>query len=205
MGFIIFEIIFFAVLLLADLLSKHFVFQYFGTHVNNQIDVIKGVLTFKEAYNDGASLGIFSGKTGLLIGVTVASMVILLGVIVFLHIKKVHRQHTGRFLLCSLLMILSGGIANLYDRIAFNGLVRDFIQYTFLEKIFGTSFFTCNVADVWVCVGVVFIIIYILFMYKEKKPDVGVEPSDLIELDDESVQKALEMLDEKSDDEDKTE
>lgn len=203
MGFIIFEVIFFAVLLVADLLSKHFVFLFYPKGSTKV--VIEGVLTFHTTMNSGASLGIFSGKTGLLIGITIASMVILLGIIVLLHIKKLHSQPTGRFLLCSLLMILSGGIANLYDRILF-GSVRDFIQYTFLETIFGSSFFTCNVADIWVCVGVVLIIIYILFMYKEKKPETVVEPESINESDDEeNIKKALEMLDENDENSDKTE
>lgn len=203
MGFIIFEVIFFAVLLVADLLSKHFVFLFYPKGSTKV--VIEGVLTFHTTMNSGASLGIFSGKTGLLIGITIASMVILLGIIVLLHIKKLHSQPTGRFLLCSLLMILSGGIANLYDRILF-GSVRDFIQYTFLETIFGSSFFTCNVADIWVCVGVVLIIIYILFMYKEKKPETVFEPESINESDDEeNIKKALEMLDENDEDSDKTE
>lgn len=203
MGFIIFEVIFFAVLLVTDLLSKHFVFLFYPRGSTKV--VIEGVLTFYTTMNSGASLGVFSGKTGLLIGITIASMVILLGIIVLLHIKKLHSQPTGRFLLCSLLMILSGGIANLYDRILF-GSVRDFIQYTFLETIFGSSFFTCNVADIWVCVGVVLIIIYILFMYKEKKPETIIKPESINESDDEeNIKKALEMLDENDKDSDKTE
>lgn len=202
MGFIIFEVIFFAILLLADLLSKHFVFLFYP--IGSTKEVIEGVLTFHTLMNPGASLGIFSGKTGLLIGITIASMVILLGIIVLLHIKKIHNQPAGKFLICSLLMILSGGIANLYDRIAFNE-VRDFIQYTFLEPIFGSSLFTCNVADIWVCVGVVFLIIYILFFYKEKKPEIIVEPETIDESDEENIKKALEMLDDNKEDQDKTE
>lgn len=199
MIFVIFEICFFALLLAGDLVSKHYVMPFLASRVEDKYTyvVIKDVLTFEYSLNSGASLGVFAGKTGLLIGITVVSMVLLFIAIVFFHFKKLHKNPKGRFLLCSLIMILSGGIANLYDRIALDGFVRDFIQYTFLEKIFGSSLFTCNVADIWVCLGVVFLLIYILFLYKEKKPEVCLEPAD----DDEAnVREALEMYDGKGSD-----
>lgn len=202
MIFIIFELVFFAVLLAGDLVSKHYVMPFLASRVDDNYTyvAIKDVLTFEYSLNSGASLGIFSGKTGLLIGITVVSMVLLFLAIVFFHFKKLHKNPKGRFLLCSLIMILSGGIANLYDRIACDGFVRDFIQYTFLEKIFGSSLFTCNVADIWVSLGVVFLLIYILFLYKEKKPEVCLEPAD----DDEAnVKDALKMYDEHNETNDK--
>lgn len=196
MIFVVFELAFFALLLASDLVSKHYVMPFLAERAETGYSyvAIKGVLTFEYSLNSGASLGVFSGKTGLLIGITVVSMVLLLAAIVFLHIKKFHKEPKGRFLLCSLIMILAGGIANLYDRIALDGFVRDFIQYTFLEKIFGSSLFTCNVADIWVCLGVVFLIVYILFMYREKKPEVCLEPAD----DENSVSDALKAYEEQN-------
>ena len=192
MIFIAFELLFFGFLLAADLVSKHFVMPFLATLKNGEYVAIKDVLTFHYSLNDGAGLGIFSGKISLLLGITIVSMVILLGVLIFLHLKKVHKTPKGRFLLCSLIMILSGGIANLYDRIAFDGFVRDFIQYTFLEKIFGSTLFTCNVADIWVSVGVVALLIYVLFLYKEKKPETPIEPDDDY---NDAVNEALDMMD----------
>ena len=196
MIFIVFELAFFGILLAADLLSKHFVMPFLAKRVteNYSYVAIKDVLTFQYSLNDGAGLSLLSGQRGVLIGITVFAMVVLTLFIIFCHLRKLHKTPTGRFFLCSLLMILSGGIANLYDRIAMDGFVRDFIQYTFLEKIFGSYFFTCNVADIWVSLGVVFLIVYILFMYKPKKPEKPIEPDD--DFDNNSLKKALEMLEE---------
>lgn len=196
MIFIVFEIVFFAILLAADLVSKHYVMPFLAEQADFSYIAIKDVLTFHYSLNDGAGLSLFSGKTGLLIGITVFAMVVLTLFIFVCHFKKVHKKKSGQFLLCSLIMILSGGVANLYDRIAFGGYVRDFIQYTFLEKMFGSYFFTCNVADIWVTLGVVMLIIYILFMYKPKKPEKAIEPAD--DYDNNSLSEALRMLDEKN-------
>lgn len=190
MIFIIFELLFFAILIVGDLVSKYYVMPFLSFN-GGKFVVIDGVLTFCYSLNDGAGLSMLSGQTGVLIAMTVIAMLILLIFILFLHFKKLHKNHKGRFLLSSLIMILSGGIANLYDRVAFHGFVRDFIQYTFLEKIFGTCFFTCNLADIWVSVGVIMLLIYVLFMYRTTKPEPILEPDDDI---DENINKALNMM-----------
>lgn len=198
MIFVVFEIVFFGLLLASDLLSKHYVMAFLAERVSDNCSyvAIKDVLTFHYSLNDGAGLSILSGQRGVLIGITVFAMVVLTLFIVVCHFKKVHKNKRGQFFLCSLIMILSGGIANLYDRIANGGFVRDFIQYTFLEKLFGSYFFTCNVADIWVTLGVVMLIIYILFMYKPKKPEKPIEPAD--DYDGESLEVALRMIDEQN-------
>lgn len=195
MIFIIFELAFFGILLAADLVSKHYIMPFLAerTSENFSYVAIKDVLTFHYSLNNGAGLSLMAGKTGVLIGITVFAMVILTIFIIVCHFKKVQNKPSGRFFLCSLLMILSGGVANLYDRIALDGFVRDFIQYTFLEKIFGSYFFTCNVADIWVTLGVVMLIIYILFMYKPKKTEKAIEPED--DYDNKAVDIAMQMLD----------
>lgn len=202
MIFIVFELVFFGILLASDLVSKHFVMPFLAERLEDDLSyvVIKDVLTFQYKENGGAGLSLLDGKTGFLIGVTVVAMFFLTLFIVACHFKKVHKKTSGRVLLCSLIMILSGGIANLYDRIAFKGYVRDFIQYTFLEKIFGSYFFTCNVADIWVTLGVVLLIVYILFMYKPKKPEKAVEPDD--DYEESSVSIALRMLDDQQENND---
>ena len=63
-------------------------------------------------------------------------------------------------------MILGGAIGNLYDRI-FLGYVRDFIDYTFLDTFFGIDFAIGNIADIYLCVGVLVMIVYVIFVFKE--------------------------------------
>lgn len=192
MSFIIFEILFFALLLVGDLVSKHYVVPFLMDNVG-YYPLIEDVLSLKFSFNDGAGFSILSGRTGLLIGFTAVAMVLIFLFLIFLHFKKAHKAPKERFLVCSIVMILAGGIGNLYDRIANAGLVRDFIEYTFVETLFGKSFAICNLADVWLTLGMLFIIIYVIFMYKEKKNVEAVEPND--DYSDDGVSEALELLD----------
>lgn len=192
MSFIIFEILFFALLLVGDLVSKHYVVPFLMDNVG-YYPLIEDVLSLKLSFNDGAGFSILSGRTGLLIGFTAVAMVLIFLFLIFLHFKKAHKAPKERFLVCSIVMILAGGIGNLYDRIANAGLVRDFIEYTFVETLFGKSFAICNLADVWLTLGMLFIIIYVIFMYKEKKNVEAVEPND--DYSDDGVSEALELLD----------
>ena len=70
-----------------------------------------------------------------------------------------------------MLLIISGGAGNLYDRIFCDGEVRDFIQYMFLDKIwqplFDSNFGVGNIADIYLVLGVFMICVYIVFDYKE--------------------------------------
>ena len=83
--------------------------------------------------------------------------------IIFFIIKN-NKEFTKLQINCFLL-ILSGGIGNLIDRI-FRGAVVDFIDIGYKEIYRWPAF---NVADSCVCVGIILFIISILFSDKNKK------------------------------------
>lgn len=83
--------------------------------------------------------------------------------IIFFIIKN-NKEFTKLQINCFLL-ILSGGIGNLIDRI-FRGAVVDFIDIGYKEIYRWPAF---NVADSCVCVGIILFIISILFSNKNKK------------------------------------
>lgn len=109
--------------------------------------------------NDGAAWGMLSGKQTLLIA---ATAVMLLAIIVYLAVKHKTIANMAFF---SLILVVSGGIGNLIDRMA-QGYVVDFIRFAFWDR-----FPTFNVADISITVGVALLLIYILFIEgkKEKK------------------------------------
>lgn len=194
MLFILAEILLFVVLLLADLLSKQYLMPFLEDHDGFWV-LIDKVLTLRASYNDGAGFSMLSGKQGLLIGVTVVAMVAILVFDVIVHTKGINKKHSGRFLSMILAMILAGGIGNLVDRIQL-GKVRDFIEYTFVETVFHRSFAICNLADVWITVGMILLIIYVLFFWKDVKiEDKPKEPDDLPDQD--NIRMGLTMWEDK--------
>ena len=123
-------------------------------------------LVFDSVHNYGAAYSIFSGHT---LGLIIITVVILLALLVFNWFYK------KKTLLYSWAMglILSGAVGNLIDRIFF-GYVRDFIKV----KIFS---FTCNIADICLCVGIVLFAIYIIFLDRDttkKKTKIKVKTND---------------------------
>lgn len=196
---ILFEIIFFAVLLAGDLLSKHFIMKFLNENTLGYYTLIDKVLALKYSLNDGAGFGIFSGKQGFLIAFTSVALILVLGVFTFFHTKRDIVKRGGSLLSISLTMILAGGIGNLIDRIAL-GYVRDFIEYKIIETLFDRSFAICNLADVYLTIGVIILIIYILFFYQEKKKPKAalVEEAPIsTQNDDDNISEALKMYDDK--------
>lgn len=155
----IFEIVFAVAALAVDLVSKAAAFDILEDAPGGSIAVAEGVFSLTLARNCGASFGIFSGKTTLLSAITGIGIALVL---VFL----VVRPKTPKIFRYSMLLIFSGGLGNLIDRLAF-GYVRDFIDYTFLETFFGIDFAIGNIADIFVMIAMGMLIVYMIFGYKE--------------------------------------
>lgn len=155
----IFEIAFAAAALAVDLVSKAAAFDILEDAPGGSIAVAEGIFSLTLARNYGASFGIFSGKTTLLSAITGIGIALVL---VFL----VVRPKTPKIFRYSMLLIFSGGLGNLIDRLAF-GYVRDFIDYTFLETFFGIDFAIGNIADIFVMIAMGMLIVYMIFGYKE--------------------------------------
>ncbi len=151
------ELLIFAFVVASDLVSKALLapfLQETGSYV-----IIDKIFTFIYSENTGASFGIFAGNKFLLIGLTCVVCVLLAAFLLW-------QRKSPKFFRISLILILGGAIGNLYDRI-FLGYVRDFIDYTFLDTFFGIDFAIGNIADIYLCVGVLMMIVYVIFVFKE--------------------------------------
>ena len=139
--------------LVADLVTKHFLF-----HVD-YFNLIPGVLSIStNGGNDGAAWGILSGETVTLIIVTIV-MIIALCVFNFFIKKK------NMFYCLSFGFILGGALGNLIDRIML-GYVRDFIFLDFMP-----TFPIFNVADGFICIGAIMMVLFIIFTPSKKKEE----------------------------------
>ena len=173
---VLIDFLIFALLLASDLISKDVVMNRLGLNSYQSYVLVNGIFAIYPCFNDGASFSAFSGKTGFLIALTVILMILLAAISI---INALKRPKTSWFFRWSMLLLISGGLGNLVDRVFCDGLVRDFIQYLFLdgifEKLFHTSFGVGNVADIYLVLGVFMICAYIVFDYKEG--DLGIYKS----------------------------
>lgn len=129
-----------------------------------QMPVLNGFFSISSSHNTGGAWSIFSNLTWLLI---VVSILFIVAIIVFNYFLKTKNY----FYATALGLLLSGAFCNLYDRIAF-GYVRDFIKLDFI------NFPIFNIADMAICVGVVLLAVYFIFIMPklEKKKEQNSTP-----------------------------
>lgn len=143
-----------AVLTATDQVIKFIVERYLqpvGT-----AEFVNGFIGWSYVRNTGAAFGSFSESTTLLSVVT--GVVLLIGIIL-IATKKIK----SRFCLTCAVMIISGGLGNLIDRIV-KGYVVDFIDVQFAD------FAVFNFADILVTVGSIALMIYVTVdIFKDRK------------------------------------
>lgn len=129
------------------------------SHLKGQSDypLLPDILEFSYLENRGAAFSSFMGMQGFLI--TLTSLLMLLLLYKFFHIPEGKRYLPMRI---TFLLIISGGIGNLIDRIA-NGYVIDFIYFVPID------FPKFNVADCYVTIGVALLFILAFFYYKDEE------------------------------------
>lgn len=110
---------------------------------------------FSYLRNSGAAWGMLSGRISLFLIFTVIVVLIITYVVINMPVVK---KYVPLLITCTLLV--SGAVGNFIDRVRF-GYVRDFIYFKLI------NFPVFNIADCYVTVSVVLLIILILFVYKE--------------------------------------
>ncbi len=146
-----------AVLLLgADQLTKYLVST--GFTLGERREFLNGFIDLTYIHNRGGAWGLLYGKTYILIPITV----IVMAVCIILY-KKYGKKN--KLLFWAIMLVLSGGIGNMIDRVFRDGNVIDFLHFEFFP-----SFPVFNVADCAIVVGAVLLILYFLIdSVKESK------------------------------------
>ena len=143
------------ILLFFDQISKWIIRNNFEIFESKQLTPF---LALTYTTNTGISFGLFEGNNNFFILTTI--------VILFILIFSVEaiEQDFGKIGLYSIILIISGGIGNLLDRIFF-GRVIDFIDIQFRYKNIWPIF---NLADSYVFIGVwILVISFVLQRYKK--------------------------------------
>ena len=133
-------------LIAADLLTK-LTASKLGSR---EVVLIPGVLSLSYIENRGAAFGIMQGRQWLLI---VISAVMIAAAVVFC-IRRI-RDTRYRYLRVLIVFLVAGALGNMIDRIML-GYVRDFIYFKLID------FPVFNVADIYVTVSAVLILIWII-------------------------------------------
>ena len=142
------------VLVAGDQIIKYFVDMYLKPV--GSVLVVKNFLQFSYFENDGAMMGMMSGKT---VTMTILA-VICLAVIAFVIFSGKIKFGVDY---CCIVLMMSGGLGNIIDRI-FRGYVIDYIEVLFVD------FYIFNFADCLVtCAAVAIICNQIYEMIKEYK------------------------------------
>ncbi len=118
---------------------------------NGFVTVIDNFYYFVYVENRGAAFGMLQNKQWFFIVVT------LLIFAAFGYIMLKYKIE-GKLFLAAVVLIFGGGIGNLIDRI-FRGYVVDFLQFSFFSPV-------CNLADYFITVGAVLLVISVLFCKK---------------------------------------
>ncbi len=133
---------------LFDRLSKIYVIhldkKFFGSEIFSS-----KFLNISLVWNDGIAFGLFSFEKDSLYNFLTTFIFVIILVLIFMIINS------KGFKKYSLLIILGGAIGNFFDRVYYNA-VPDFIDFHY-ENF---HWFIFNIADIFITIGVIFMIIF---------------------------------------------
>ena len=151
--FLLLDIVGIIVLVLADQFTKSLAVA----HLKDKpaFNIISGVLELNYLENKGAAVGRLQHQRAFWIGVAVGILSVI-GYVLY----KMPDEKKYRLLHVLLSLIAAGAIGNMIDRIRLDYVV-DFIYFVLI------NFPIFNVADIYVSVSTVALVILLLFVYKE--------------------------------------
>lgn len=149
-----------AAIILLDQIAKVLVRN--NMQIGDSIPVLGNFFSLTYVSNIGGAMSSFEGNIVLLVFLPIAAIAFA----VFYMEKHAEAHWT---LTAAIVLIASGGIGNLIDRLIF-GYVTDFLDFTsipFWNWVF-------NIADIAICVGCAVLVLYVLaFDKSEKKTEVA--------------------------------
>tara|TARA_B110000008_G_scaffold35135_1_gene31421 strand:+ start:164 stop:661 length:498 start_codon:yes stop_codon:yes gene_type:complete len=136
-----------ALIYFLDRLTKIYVIQLDKNNLGSEI-FNSAYLNIVLIWNKGIAFGLLSFNKSYLYNIISLIIGIIIIVLIIMSLKS---QGFSRY---SLLMIIGGALGNLHDRIFFNA-VPDFIDF----YIGNFHWFIFNVSDIFITIGVIFIIV----------------------------------------------
>lgn len=155
--FIFLDLLFFVLLVILDQITKNLAVLYLKD--KPAIVLWEGVFELHYLENSGAAFGMLQNQKILFVSIATVILVI----IGYLLVKLPRTRHYA-VLEMLLVLIASGAVGNMIDRVQYNYVV-DFFYFRLID------FPIFNVADIYVSVSCVLLAILILFFYKDSDFD----------------------------------
>ena len=127
-----------------DLVSKQLIMHFMN--LGQSIKLINNFFYLTYTQNNGAAWSILENKRILLLLITVF--------VLFLINKYINKENLSKLENFTYGMIIGGIIGNLFDRVVY-GKVTDFLDF----KLFGYDYPVFNLADSFIVIGVILLII----------------------------------------------
>ena len=143
-----------AILVAIDQITKFFAEHYL---YDNSVDIISNFFKLDLLYNSGAAFGILKNSRILFCVLTVFFCIVL----EFFYFKMPD-ENKFNILKYDIIILFSGAIGNLIDRIK-TGEVIDFLSFKFGDYYFPTF----NIADIYVTVSAILLLILVVFYYSD--------------------------------------
>jgi signal peptidase II len=140
-----------------DRLSKILILRHFSTGSNSEI-IINPFLNFELVWNSGIGFGILQIEHNIVYSVISVIISVINLVLIYWMLKSVNYLESF-----SIAVILGGSLGNLFDRYYYKS-VPDFIDLHYMNF----HWFTFNIADIFITVGIIVLLMLDLFKIKKK-------------------------------------
>ncbi len=150
---LVIDVILMGLFVFLDQLSKYY--AALRLKGNKPLVIVDGVFELHYLENNGAAFGMLQGQKAFFIFIAAVVLAIILYVILRTPYQRIFIK-----LNITLVLIASGAIGNLIDRIRYNYVI-DFLYFSLI------NFPIFNVADIYVTLASFYLIILLLFVYKE--------------------------------------
>ena len=146
-----------AIIFTFDRLSKYFILELSSSD-DSFIIPVTSFLNFNLVWNSGIAFGLLSFNEKFYYNIITLIIIIITLIILFFAIKSSDIEKIG------FSMILGGSLGNIFDRIYYSSVV-DFIDF----HINNFHWFIFNVADIFITIGVIILIVLEIFKKNDKK------------------------------------
>ena len=140
----------------ADQLSKYLINSYMLE--GETLPIINDFFHLTYVKNRGIAFGMFQGKLDI---ISIATIIAIVAIAYYLYKE---RNKLSMIEKMGFIYILAGAIGNMIDR-AFRGFVVDMVDFR------GVWSYVFNLADVWINIGVVFVLLDQLILRKKRETE----------------------------------